>query len=113
MTEHILNSEFVKELEVWLLSEFPITVLPEELIASINTARKLITIEEHMGECGLRETLSYHLLNHLTVPIRILSLCAQGYPSGLSGDQSFHQNENSLSGESLHKALSEFLGNNP
>lgn len=66
VTENILNSELADDLEVWVLSIFPITELPVELISSLNATQKLITIEEHNGECGLRETLSYHLMNQLT-----------------------------------------------
>jgi transketolase len=66
VTENILNAAIADDLEVWVLSIFPIVDLPAELISSINATQKLITIEEHNGECGLRETLSYHLINHLT-----------------------------------------------
>jgi transketolase len=109
VTENILNSEFSEDLEVWVLSVFPIVQLPQELIASINATQKLITIEEHSGECGLRETLSFHLLNQLTSSIRILPLSASGYPSGKYGDQKFHQAENNLGGEGLVNALRDFL----
>lgn len=109
VTENILNSELADDLEVWVLSVFPITQLPNELISSINGTQKLITIEEHNGECGLRETLSYHLMNELTSNIKILSLAASGYPSGKYGDQKFHQAENNLGGEGLLKSLGEFL----
>lgn len=109
VTENIINSELADDLEVWVLSVFPIVQLPDELISSINVTQKLITIEEHNGECGLRETLSYHLLNHLTSNIKILSLAANGYPSGKYGDQKFHQAENNLGGEGLLKELNSFL----
>jgi transketolase len=109
VTENILNSEFVDDLEVWVVSVFPIVELPKELVSSVDTTQKLITIEEHNGECGLRETLSYHLMNHLTSNIKILSLAASGYPSGKYGDQKFHQAENNLGGEGMVKELSSFL----
>ncbi len=110
VTENILNTNLADDLEVWVLSVFPITQLPNELISSINATQKLITIEEHNGECGLRETLSYLLMNHLTSNIKILSLVASGYPSGKYGDQKFHQAENNLGGDGLMKELNAFLG---
>lgn len=110
VTENILNTAYADDLEVWVLSVFPITTLPAELISSINATQKLITIEEHAGECGLRETLAYHLLNNLTSNIKILALSANGYPSGRYGDQKFHQAENNLGGEGLVKELAAFLG---
>lgn len=109
VTENILNSKFADDLEVWVVSVFPIGKLPDELIASVNATQKLITIEEHNGECGLRETLSFHLLNRLTSSIKILSLAAGGYPSGKYGDQKFHQQENNLGGEGMLKELQAFL----
>jgi transketolase len=110
VTENILNSELADDLEVWLISIFPFTELPAELISSINATQKLITIEEHNGECGLREALSYHLMNHLTNSIKIHSLAASGYPSGKYGDQKFHQAENNLAGEGMLSSLTQFLG---
>jgi transketolase len=109
VTENILNSELADDLEVWVVSIFPLAELPAELIAAVNATQKLMTIEEHQGECGLRETLSYHLMNHLTSNIKILSLSAGGYPSGKYGDQKFHQGENNLGGEGMISALKSFL----
>ncbi len=110
VTENILNSELADDLEVWVVSVFPIVELPGELISSVNATQKLVTIEEHNGECGLRETLSYHLMNHLTSNIKILALAASGYPTGKYGDQKFHQAENNLGGEGLQQELNAFIG---
>jgi transketolase len=107
--ENICNSDFAKDLEIWVVSIFPIHEIPAELIQSINSTRKLIVMEEHNGECGLRETLSFHLMNHLSTPIRLLSLSAKGYPSGRYGDQRWHQEENGLGGERMIRDLDEFL----
>jgi transketolase len=109
VVENICNQSIAEDLEIWVLSIFPIQHLPAELIASLNTSKKLITMEEHTGECGLRETLSYHLMNHLKSPVKMLALSANGYPSGKYGDQKWHQAENKLGGESLTQAVSAFL----
>ena len=107
--ENICNSAWAEDLEIWVLSVFPIVDLPAELIAAVNRTQKLITIEEHNGECGLRETLSYHLMNELSSPIKMLALAANGYPSGKYGDQKWHQAENNLGGEGLNNQLENFL----
>ena len=109
IVENILNSEFAEDLEVWVLSVFPIVDLPAELVSSVNATQKLVVIEEHAGECGLRETLSFHLMNELASSIKILSLSAHGYPSGRYGDQKWHQAENNLGGEGLKAKLAAFL----
>lgn len=109
VVENILNLETAADLEVWVVSIFPIGELPAELIATVNSTKKLITIEEHRGEGGLRETLSYHLMNHLTTPVKFLSLSASGYPSGKYGDQKWHQAENNLAGEGLKQQVEAFI----
>jgi transketolase len=109
VVENICNSEFAKDLEIWIVSIFPITDLPPALVHSANSKRKVIIIEEHTGECGLRETISYHIMNHLTTPIKILSLSANGYPSGRYGDQKWHQQENGLGGPVMEQKLESFL----
>ncbi len=107
--ENICNSAWAEDLEIWVLSVFPIIDLPAELIDAVNRTQKLITIEEHNGECGLRETFSYHLMNELSSPIKMLSLAANGYPSGKYGDQKWHQAENNLGGEGMNAQLEKFL----
>lgn len=107
--ENILNSGVSSELEVWVVSVFPIEEIPTGLIAAINSSRKVITVEEHNGECGLRETLAYHLMNHLTSSIKFLGLAANGYPSGKYGDQKWHQHENNLGGPGMDKEVLSFL----
>lgn len=107
--ESLCNSPLADELEIWVLSILPIADMPAELVASINKTGKLITVEEHYGECGLRETISFHIINKLDRGIQMLSLSAGGYPSGKYGDQKWHQAENNLSGEGLIKSLTSFL----
>lgn len=112
VVEHIINSAEFSDLEVWVLSIFPIQELPEELVSSINLVKKLITVEEHYGECGLRETLSFHLMNKLESPIKMHAISAKGYPSGKYGNQNFHQKENNLVGDGLTASLESFFKQN-
>jgi transketolase C-terminal domain/subunit len=109
VVENICNLDIANDLEIWVVSVFPIDDVPADLVHSINSTKKLITIEEHAGECGLRETLSYHIMNELHHPIKMLSLSASGYISGKYGDQKFHQAENNLGGEGLKLQLESFL----
>jgi transketolase len=110
--ENILNlpAEIIDGLEVWVLSIFPVTEIPDALAAKINTIRKLITIEEHQGQCGMHECLASLLLNKLTTPITFKPLYASGYPSGRYGDQKWHQAENGLGGDSLLANVTAVLG---
>jgi transketolase len=106
---NIINLDTNNDYEVWVLSVFPVQQLPEELVVSVNATRKLITIEEHNGECGLRETISYHIMNRLSNPIQLKSFSAHGYPSGKYGDQKWHQEENALGGAPLAEQLAAFI----
>jgi transketolase len=109
--ENILNlpAEMIDGLEVWVLSIFPVTEIPNALVSKINSTKKLITIEEHQGQCGMHECLASLLLNKLTTPISFKPLYASGYPSGRYGDQKWHQAENGLGGESLLANMNAFL----
>ncbi len=109
--ENIFNlpADIVEGLEIWVLSIFPVTEMPEALVAKINSTGKLLTIEEHQGQCGMHETLASLLLGKITTPLTFKPLYAKGYPSGRYGDQKWHQAENGLGGEPLTKTLSEFV----
>jgi transketolase len=109
VVENICNSDFADDLEIWVVSILPIADLPTDLVRAINITRKVIVMEEHNGECGLRETISYHVMNQLTASIKLLSLSATGYPSGKYGDQKWHQNENGLGGELMKQKLDVFM----
>lgn len=104
-----LPAEIVDGLEIWVLSIFPVTNLPDKLVAKINSTRKLITIEEHQGQCGMHECLASLLLNKLETNISFKPLYARGYPSGRYGDQKWHQAENGLGGEPLLKDIEAFV----
>ena len=99
----------IDDLEIWLVSLFPIPDLPEDLKNSIAEIKNVITIEEHYGQCGLNETLAAKILSSVNTSIRYNSLFASGYPSGRYGDQKWHQAENSLQGIPLAKKLIQFI----
>jgi transketolase len=105
-----LSPEIVEGLEIWALSIFPFAEIPAELIAKINITKKLLTIEEHQGQCGMHEALASMLLGRLEHAITFKPLYAKGYPSGRYGDQKWHQAENGLGGEGLVREVAEFLG---
>lgn len=114
--ENICNlpAELSDGLEIWALGLFPVVELPEALIASVNRCQKLLTIEEHSGQCGMHECLAALLLGKCTAPLHFMPLFATGYPSGRYGDQRWHQAENGLGGEALQNSVKELLArNNP
>ena len=109
--ENICNlpKEIVARLEVWALSIFPVTEIPSALVAKINSTKKLLTIEEHQGQCGMHECLASMLLGRVEGRVNFKPLYAKGYPSGRYGDQKWHQAENGLGGEPLAKEVQAFF----
>jgi transketolase len=106
-----LPAALLDEVEIWLLSKYPVYDIPKELIDSINDIKNVITVEEHQGQCGLHETLASLLLKQLTTPIQYNTLFASGYPSGKYGSQQWHLEENNLGGKNLEMKIKEFISN--
>jgi transketolase len=103
-----LPAHLINELEIWIVSKFPIYDIPEPLLERIGSVRNVITIEEHQGQCGLNETIAGQLLKKLHTPIGYHTLFASGYPSGKYGSQQWHQEENNLAGKNLENKIIEF-----
>jgi len=104
-----LPAPLLEDLEIWLLSRFPVYDIPEALLESISRTKNVITVEEHQGQCGLHETLASLLLSKLDVSIRYNPLFAAGYPSGRYGSQQWHLEENNLAGKNLENKIVEFI----
>lgn len=104
-----LPPALTEQFDTWLLSEFPVREIPAALLDTITGTGRLITMEEHQGQCGMHETLASLLLKQLKAPISFHTIYASGYPSGLYGSQSWHQEENDLGGAALEKRMTEFL----
>jgi len=104
-----LPAALLSQLNIWLVSQFPVTTLPEALLQQISDTKNVITIEEHQGQCGLHETLASLLLQALSVSVHYHPLFANGYPSGKYGSQRWHQEENNLAGKNLENKIIAFL----
>jgi transketolase len=107
--ENIMNLPEAEDLEIWLVSIFPILDLPLALIDSIKATGKLVTIEEHQGQCGMHESIASLILQSDVLLKKFLPLFAQGYLSGKYGNQQWHQAENGLAGERLQQQIADFL----
>lgn len=104
-----LPDSLTEHLEIWLVSQFPVNNIPQELLENISKIKNVITLEEHQGQCGLNETLASLLLKELKTPIEYHTLFASGYPSGKYGSQKWHQEENNLAGKPLENKIKEFI----
>jgi transketolase len=104
-----LTDALKESLDIWLLSEFPVTEVPAGLLQSITATQHVITLEEHTGQCSMHETLASLLLKQLRVPISYQNLFAGGYPSGRYGSQQWHLEENNLAGDGLASQIKQFI----
>ena len=99
------DQRLVDDIEIWSVGRLPIDDLPDDLVVSIREKRRVVTIEEHYGACGLGEGLSHLLLTRGVLPDSLVGLCAAGYPSGRHGSQRWHQEESGLAGPALLSRL--------
>ena len=96
-------------LEVWSVSILPFQDFPDELTDAVARLGRVVTIEEHYGQCGLNEAVAALLLRKGLGNIRYKSAYARGYPSGRYGSQAWHQEENGLAGPALESLLRDTL----
>ena len=106
-----LEKSILDELEIWLVSIFPVLEIPEKLLVELGTKKVVVTMEEHNGQCGLHETLAAQLLSNKVNINGYYGLFANGYPSGKYGSQKWHQAENNLEGDNLKNKIVEILFN--
>ena len=103
------DQALLDELEIWSVGTLPVEALPADLTVSIRQKRRVVTIEEHHGACGLGEALSHLLLTHAVLPQSFTSLHAAGYPSKRHGSQRWHQEESGLAGQALFSRLEQVV----
>jgi transketolase len=92
---------------LWLVSELPLTELPELFLADLHRSNRLIVIEEHVAQGGVGRMLGQLLLEAGQTPRRFQLRAAQGYPSGLYGSQKYHRKECGLDPPAILRLLTE------
>jgi len=91
--------------DIFVISEIPIIELSEDLKASITKTQKVLVIEEHVCRGGIGEHIASLILKEKLPCKDFGHLFAKGYPNGLYGSQSYHQEINNLDSESILKEL--------
>jgi transketolase len=92
--------------DMFVVSEIPLKILPQELLNSLASTKKVLIIEEHVRRGGLGEHLASLFLEHRIAP-RTVQRFAVGYPDSLYGSQSYHQKASGLDAASLSKTIKE------
>jgi transketolase len=90
---------------LWLVSELPVDVMPDDFLADARRSTHLIVVEEHVANGGVGEQLARQLLLAGAAPRRFSHRCATGYPSGRYGSQHFHRRECGLDAASILAAI--------
>ena len=101
-----LESFSLKEkADVFSVTQLPLKELPVTFIESLKKTKKLVVAEEHVSIGGLGQSLASSILKSTISLNSFISLTAQGYPDGLYGNQSYHQQLSGLDAESIGKLL--------
>ncbi len=95
-----------ESVDLFVVSEMPLLELPESLLSSVEKTGKVLVVEEHVSRGGLGENLSLLLLEK-SAGCKLVHRFACGYPDGLYGSQSYHQEMSGLDPEAILKTMKE------
>jgi transketolase len=98
----------LKAIDVFVVSQMPLTTIPQGLVESVKTSGRLLVIEEHAARGGLAEHLAARLAQE-GVCFRLFHRHAAGYPDGRYGSQSYHQRQSGLDPASLREQVTQLL----
>jgi len=99
------NTAIKGKADVFSVTQLPFKELPTDFIESLRKTKKLIVAEEHVSVGGLGQNLATAILKANISLTSFISLTAQGYPNGLYGNQSYHQQLSGLDAQSIGKLL--------
>jgi transketolase len=95
----------IPSVDFYTVRQLPLSKLDPGFTESINKAKKLIVIEEHVETGGLGQTLSNLILKSGLSLNKYHHLCALGYPSGTYGSQTFHLAEAGITEENIRSLI--------
>lgn len=103
LQDESLNGHF----NVFTATQLPLQLPPD--LARQWANKPLLVVEEHVSVGGLAQQLAGALLTLGAAPSAFVSLSAQGYPNGLYGSQSYHQQQSGLDPASIRAQLTQWL----
>jgi transketolase len=95
--------------DIWVASELPLNAapIPADLLDRIRSKGVLYVVEEHVRQGSLGQMLALQLSADAIHLKTFRHFCAQGYPSGRYGSQTYHRKENGISADKVLEQLSE------
>jgi transketolase len=94
--------------DVFVISELPLDNITEDLKQSIKRTGRLLVLEEHVQRGGMGEHIAQKLLSS-QITCSFKHLFATGYPDGLYGSQSYHQQQSGLDEKSILLTIKSML----
>ena len=109
--EALEKISFLKDADVFTAVTFPLKKISTAFANSVKKTKRLLVVEEHVPTGGLAQQLAALLLTSGIQPEKFLSLHAAGYPNGLYGDVSFHQEQSGLSAQQISETIKRLTAN--
>ncbi len=103
--EALENPAIKNKADVFSITRLPFKELPQSFVQSLKKTKKLLVAEEHVNAGGLGQCLATAILEENIPLSSFISLTSQGYPGGLYGNQSYHQQRSGLDAQSIGKLL--------
>lgn len=105
----LANNPYQQRVDLFIIDHMPFTTLPDTLTQSIRNTGNLLVVEEHIATGGLGQALSA-LVHTDSLPVhRFVHRHASGYPGGLYGSQSYHQQISGLDESSILQTINSFF----
>jgi transketolase len=102
-------STYQQRINLFIIDHMPFVNLPDTITQSIRNTGNLLVVEEHIATGGLGQALSA-LVHTDSLPVhRFVHRHASGYPSGLYGSQSYHQQMSGLDESSILQTINSFF----
>jgi transketolase len=105
----LTKNNLLDKADLFTAIHLPIKDIPSIIIDSIRKTKKLLIVEEHVETGGLGQSLALKLSEMNIHLDKFKALNAKNYPTGLYGDQQFHQLESGLDIENIGKELNAFF----
>lgn len=98
-----------QRIDLFVIDHMPIDYLPDSLTQSIQNTGNVLVIEEHIATGGLGQSLSTLIHTAGLQVHKFVHLHAAGYPNGLYGSQSFHQQVSGIDESNISKTINTFF----
>jgi transketolase len=98
-----------ERVDVFYINRMPLELLSQEILRSVSSSGKMLTIEEHVAVGGLGSSVALLLSKAGVNPGKFVNLNAHGYPNGLYGNQAYHQEVNELDATGIASHITQLL----